>query len=553
MVGETVLGVAAGPRHIIRRPRLTKQLDESGARIILLVGPAGYGKTTLAAEWLGSAERRAAWYRGGPAAADVAALAAGMARTAAEILAGAGDRLRERLRVTNQPDAEVDVLAELLVEDLGAWPPEGWLALDDYQFAIDSSASEQFVEAVLIQSPLRVLITSRRRPTWVSARSVLYGDVFELDRRALAMDDAEARQVLARHRSGDVDSLVARAKGWPAVIGLAALTGELKLPDEELPAALYDYFAEELYQTAEPTVRWGLCQLAAAPLITPDLAEFLFGAETGALILEHGVRLGVITRAAGGRLDLHPLLRSFLAAKFEERGEKATRRVVDDLARFYLGRAEWDAAFALAERFAAHDLLIDLVELAMQELLSEGRLSTLSRWLEYANERPIDSPILDLAEAEIALLQGSYPRAEALALQSVRRLTEAHPLASRAFGTAGRSAHLDNRHNEALTYHAEARRLASTTDDARNAIWGKFVACVQIERYDAPAALVEFRGITSEGPDDLLRAATGELILATRGGDLLQIQRLVRATLHLLPKARDPLIRSSFIDRKSVV
>ncbi len=35
-------------RHIIKRPRLTRLLDEAEARVLLLVAPAGYGKTTLA-------------------------------------------------------------------------------------------------------------------------------------------------------------------------------------------------------------------------------------------------------------------------------------------------------------------------------------------------------------------------------------------------------------------------------------------------------------------------------------------------------------------------
>ncbi len=38
--------------RIIDRPRLTRRLDACGARIILLIAPAGYGKTTLAREWL---------------------------------------------------------------------------------------------------------------------------------------------------------------------------------------------------------------------------------------------------------------------------------------------------------------------------------------------------------------------------------------------------------------------------------------------------------------------------------------------------------------------
>src|SRR5437899_3272456 len=36
-----------GRTHLIERPRLTCLLDAAEARIILLVAPAGYGKTTL--------------------------------------------------------------------------------------------------------------------------------------------------------------------------------------------------------------------------------------------------------------------------------------------------------------------------------------------------------------------------------------------------------------------------------------------------------------------------------------------------------------------------
>ncbi|HEU5371568.1 MAG TPA: hypothetical protein VFU51_04180, partial [Gaiellaceae bacterium] len=38
-------------RRIIERPRLIKLLDETDAHTILLLAPAGYGKTTLARQW----------------------------------------------------------------------------------------------------------------------------------------------------------------------------------------------------------------------------------------------------------------------------------------------------------------------------------------------------------------------------------------------------------------------------------------------------------------------------------------------------------------------
>ena len=82
---------------IIKRPRLTKLLDESGARIILLVAPAGYGKTTLAREWLGQRED-ALWYSGRPAMADVAALASGLVIAVATD-DDARDRALERVQI----------------------------------------------------------------------------------------------------------------------------------------------------------------------------------------------------------------------------------------------------------------------------------------------------------------------------------------------------------------------------------------------------------------------------------------------------------------------
>ena len=73
-------GIATEPktrrRRIIERPRLTRLLDGSQGRIKMLVAPAGYGKTTLARQWL--VDKQAVWYTATPASADVAALAAGL-------------------------------------------------------------------------------------------------------------------------------------------------------------------------------------------------------------------------------------------------------------------------------------------------------------------------------------------------------------------------------------------------------------------------------------------------------------------------------------------
>ena len=104
------------------------------------------------------------------------------------------------------------VLAAILAGDLTSWSTDSWLVIDDYQVLAGAGAAEGFVEALLLEAPLNVLILSRRRPSWTSSRRILYGEVFELDRSDLAMSDVEARQLLA-NQSANVSELIELATG----------------------------------------------------------------------------------------------------------------------------------------------------------------------------------------------------------------------------------------------------------------------------------------------------------------------------------------------------
>src|SRR4051812_29692100 len=119
--------IPASRRHIIKRPRLTRMLDETNAGIIMLIAPAGYGKTTLAREWLSQGDRRYAWYRVTPSSVDVARLAAELADTFAPFDADAPTRMAAHLRTVAESGLDVDVLARLLSERLRNWPSNTWL------------------------------------------------------------------------------------------------------------------------------------------------------------------------------------------------------------------------------------------------------------------------------------------------------------------------------------------------------------------------------------------------------------------------------------------
>ena len=535
--------VPAGSR-IIKRPRLTRLLDEATARVILLVAPAGYGKTTLAREWLEGRGGSTAWYTCTQASADVAALALGIARAAAPLVPGAADRLQTRLRVTSAPEKEVDVLAELVAEDLSAWPEDAWLAVDDYHFAMKSAASERFVELLVSESPLRLVIASRERPSWATARRILYGEFAELGASALAMTRDEAEAVL---EEGASPGLLALADGWPAVIGLAALMPDFELPDDDLPSPLYDYIAEELYQSAPPELQLRLCEVAVIPNPTLDILEYLFGKDEARATVDAGNRLGFFLLRSDGGVDLHPLLRTFLDRKLREHSAEHVVAVVSRVGRFLVERHRWDEAFSVASRYSDQDLLVTLVENALDDMLSHGRLTSLSTWLDL--QQPHERhPVLDVAEAEIAFRQGDYRKAAGLAVQASSRLRGGHFFTFRALHLAGYCAHFSNDPEAAIAHFHDAARLAVTESDTSRARYGSFIAAADVGRGDAAAFFAELESLPIRTVDDALRVATGRLILANRRGGIERALHDARHVVHLADRTADPMVRSGFLN-----
>jgi ATP/maltotriose-dependent transcriptional regulator MalT len=236
---------------------------------MLVAGP-GFGKTILTEQWA-TGDRKVAWVRSSRPSADVAVLSRQLAAAGSEIVPGCDRRLTERLNATQDPAGELGVLIDLLSEDLGSWPDDAWIVIDDYHHIRESSTAEAFVEGIVAQAPVQVLISTRDRPTWVSTRSILYGDVLEIGQTMLAMTEDEVTEMLAGVRDEMTSGLLALAGGWPAVIGLASLTtSDSSLPEEhlELPGQLYEFFADEVYRGLEPDVRNGLGLLATAPSST---------------------------------------------------------------------------------------------------------------------------------------------------------------------------------------------------------------------------------------------------------------------------------------------
>jgi DNA-binding CsgD family transcriptional regulator/tetratricopeptide (TPR) repeat protein len=522
---------------IIERPRLTRQLDECGARTILLVAPAGYGKTTLARQWL--ADKPHAWCALTPACRDVAALALSIATAARAIIPDAGKRMQTRLGLSQRPSEEIDVFVEMLAGDLAQWPDAAWLALDDYQAVAGAADCETFIEGLMEAAPIRVLASSRSHPRWATSRSRAYGAHFEIERQDLTMTEEEAAQVAP-------PSAVALAEGWPAVVGLAASL-ETVQPRTQLAdsTALHSFLAEELLKKAPPKVQRSLFRLSLCPDLSLEQARAILGAGRVASLVERSERLGLLT-VRDGNIAMHPLLRQFITQWHHAR-DPNWRADANAVCRALIHQRHWDAAFALIRELHDDELFDELLSKGLTPMLQAGRHKTVESWVAHAKGKPsARSPWLLFAEAEVTSRRGDQNRAQALSVQAAR-VAQDDSLAVRAWNLAGRTAHLLDRYDEAFEHHSRAEALAGTASERYDALWGEIVASWQVDPDRAGDLIKPLTECADSSIDAQLRLASVEVQHGLRRGSIGDLENLIRERVILAARADNPVVASSYL------
>jgi LuxR family maltose regulon positive regulatory protein len=533
--------VAAAQRHIIERPRLTKLLDESTARIILLTAPAGYGKTTLARQW--AAEKPHVSYECGIESSDIAAMALGIATAARSVCPAAEKGIRRYLET--QASNESRRLAAVLAHELAPWPPETWLVVDDYHVLGATPAAEAFFYAVTRRVGLQLLLASRVRPAWLTERMLAYGEVAELTQAHLGMDDSEGRAALADVDPDAAQTVLTRAAGWPAAIGLAAVAR--KDPGSGgFSSELYAYLAEELYGRLSRSAKAGLIALSQSPHITQSLVRGVMPRRGGSLLREAEANGFLARLPRTAEFGMHPLLRDFLDAKWPEAPQ--ARQIHRRLVEWLLDQHRWDDAFAALARHGDLDLLFALVSRSSIELLRLGRGRTLSAWVTSLKNAGYDDPLLTIIESELAFREGDYHRAATFAQDAVLALDDDDDIASRAWRNFAHASYFGEKPQAAFRQYLRAKHLARNDDDRADAVWGAFCCTAYVGDRRAFGLLEELATLPEPSQNLRLRLATGKVQLGLSFGGAEAALAAATEAEPLLDTTGDVMVRTSFLN-----
>src|SRR6266545_3093046 len=428
--------LAATKLHIPEvRPELLTRTDlvdslVGGAtrKLTLIEGPAGYGKTTLLAEWSSSpAERRDfAWLSLDEGDSDPARFWTGVIDALRGIEPGLAPSAREALGARNID--LIEVALPLLLNDLVQIEREIVLVLDDYQVVRDDEVHRS-VAFMLDHLPehLHLAIATRSDPPLPLARLRAGGEMVEVRARDLRFSDEEAAELLRRTVGLDLDDaavarLSERAEGWPAGLYLAGLS--LRGRDDvaefiELFAGddrhIVDYLSSEVLGGQPDELRGFLLRTSVLERLCGPLCDAVMGTEDSDRLLESIERRNLFlipldTTRTWYRY--HRLFAELLRHELRATDAAAESELHRRACKWY--QAEGSVPDAIHHAAAGGDIAQarELIASHWNDYFNQGRLGTVERWLAAIPRRSlVEDPRLCVAGAWLGLDRGELGQA----------------------------------------------------------------------------------------------------------------------------------------------
>jgi ATP/maltotriose-dependent transcriptional regulator MalT len=389
---RTKISRPPGRPELVERPRLLERLENAAEqqRVVLVSAPAGFGKTTLATQWLAHPRVPCAWLSLDSGDSDPERF---VRYLVAAVEGGTPLRLpKSTALLAAATPPPFHYLSETLVSELTGAETRMMLVLEDYH-SVESSVIHGMIERLVHAMPpsLRMLVLSRVDPPWPLGHWRAQGWLGEVRARDLRFSLDEARRFFAAERgavlsNAIIEKLHARAEGWIAALRLVQLSLRDSPRPEEHARALSgnghfvaDYLMAEVLDAQPPEIRRFLTVTAPLSRFSAPLCEHLLAGladepparKTLARVLNRNLFL-VPLDADGEWYRYHHLFQDLLLHHLPDLAQPERRAEIDRRA------AEWFARTGFVEEALGHLINADAIDTAA-DLLGANLATAIDR------------------------------------------------------------------------------------------------------------------------------------------------------------------------------
>jgi LuxR family maltose regulon positive regulatory protein len=538
-------------KAVVRTALLNRLCGTTDGSIVTVIAPAGFGKTTLLAQWAERDRRSALW-------------------------------------VDLEPEDDDAEILESRLDEIADEP--GQLVLVDDVHVLHSPGALAAFERLLAQTAHGVSVgfAARRPPAVPLARLRAEGRLVEIGTEELTLRgrDAEtllrrAGVLLPRHEATD---LAERLEGWPAALFLAALSLHSGAQASTMGGDdrfLADYLETEHLAGLSSAQRCFAMQTSVLPELTSEACDSLLERSDSGQMLESLAYAGIAEPLDHRRRRYrYPrIVRDLLTSELGRSEPEQARDLHRAAARRAVEMGAVEDALEHAAAAGDVDRVADLAERLAVSACGRGRLDALERWLDLVPEDDAEThPDLCIAASWLHAVRGRAGNAQHWADTAMRglsgddprlrvlrglrcrdgadqmlddtnaaceTLSPGHPW--RPAAVLGRAAALLLAGDSARAENelVEAVELASAAGATELAILGlslhSLLAVDEKERADAEAFAAEAVSVSTVEPPvqslvALLLEAVGARVAAC-GGDLTEATAALERAEELLPHA----------------
>jgi LuxR family maltose regulon positive regulatory protein len=374
---------------LVNRLRATRS-----SALVVVTAPAGYGKTTLLAQWATRDDRPFAWVSIDSRDNDPVILL----RHIAVAVAGTGPIDPAVLPALRSPGRAIwRVGLPRLAAAIAALPRPFVLVLDE----ADLLKSQESLDALLtlaeqIPDGSALALAGRAQPRLGVARLRAAGRVFEIDPQSLALSRREAHLLLRATglelTDAEVSELVARTEGWPAGLYLAALTLRGRDTSGNRPVSITgenryvaEYLRSEYLAQLEPEMRAFLVRSSVLDKMCGSLCDAVLETEASGARLESMRESNLLLVPLDDRCEWYryhhlfeELLRQELCQSDAEAVPALNRRAAD----WYEAHGEPAAALEPAADSGDMARAARIFAEVALPTYHTGRLTTIEGWLD---------------------------------------------------------------------------------------------------------------------------------------------------------------------------